>query len=179
MDHSKPPESTAAGEAAPPAGFYDPHRYAAERSIGYLMKRVVTLLAQDVDRRFEAEGLTHAQWLPVFKLSQGHGDTVAELSRACDSDPGAMTRLIDRLEGKGLLRRVRSTSDRRVVHLELTVEGQEVAARVPFVLSAALNEVLTGFEPHEFDALTSYLKRLLSNIESRQSNPTGKTGEDA
>jgi DNA-binding MarR family transcriptional regulator len=63
------------------------------------------------------------------------GDTVAGLARDLEIDPGAMTRSLDRLEAKGLVRRERSTQDRRVVRLVLTGEGRKVARKVPTVLA--------------------------------------------
>ena len=94
--------------------------------------------------------------MPLYKLSVGDATTVAELARVCELDTGAMTRLLDRLEAKGLCRRVRSQADRRVVNIELTDEGREAAARVPQVLSRVQNELLTGFTEQEWVQLKSY-----------------------
>ena len=54
----------------------------------------------------EPGGPTFPQWLPLYKLHMGEATTVAELARECQLDTGAMTRLLDRLEAKGLCRRV-------------------------------------------------------------------------
>ena len=51
---------------------------------------------------------------------QGLGNTAAELARIGCVDTGAMTRMLDRLEAKGLVRRSRCPKDGRVVQLELT-----------------------------------------------------------
>src|SRR3954468_5070118 len=108
-----------------PAKFYRAEGYSANESVGYLMRRVLMAITQDTDKRLEPHGLTHAQWGPLFKLRNGCGSaTVAELAREMQMDPGAMTRLLDRLEAKGLCKRVRSTDDRRVVNLALTQEGE-------------------------------------------------------
>ena len=74
--------------------------------------------------------------------------------------PGAMTRLLDRLEKKDLCKRVRSTVDRRVVQVELTPDGSAVIAQVPAVLASVLNAHLAGFSKTEWQALESYLKRM-------------------
>ena len=69
------------------------------------MKRVIVSITQAADRRLEPQGITHAQWGPLFLLRSGRASTVAELARELQTDPGAMTRLLDRLESKGLCRR--------------------------------------------------------------------------
>ena len=76
-----------------------------------------------------------------------------------------MTRLLDRLEAKGLCRRVRSVSDRRVVNIELTDEGRESARGIPVVLSRVQNAYLGGFSVDEFHALKGYLRRILVNAQ--------------
>ena len=88
------------------------------------MRRILHTVALEVERELEPSGLTNAQWVPLLKLSMGSASTVAELARECQLDAGGMTRLLDRLEAKGLVRRVRSSEDRRVVNLELTEPGR-------------------------------------------------------
>jgi DNA-binding PadR family transcriptional regulator len=78
-------------------------------------------------------------------------------------DAGAMTRLLDRLETKGLCKRTRSESDRRVVNIHLTDTGREVAQGIPGVLCAVLNSHLSGLSPEEFSTLKQLLHRVLAN----------------
>lgn len=149
-----------------PANFYRAEDYTAEESVGYLMKRVLGVISQSVEKRLAPGGLTNAQWLPIYKIYIGEATTVAELARQSQMDAGAMTRLLDRLETKGLLRRVRATEDRRVVQLELTPEGQQLASEVPAVLAEVMNAHLAGFSKTEWQALKGYLRRMLANAES-------------
>jgi DNA-binding MarR family transcriptional regulator len=92
--------------------------------------------------------------------------TVAELARELQTDPGATTRLLDRLEAKGLCKRIRSTEDRRVVNLELTAEGEAAADKIPGALVEVMNEHLAGFSKTEWQALTGYLRRMVANGEN-------------
>lgn len=146
-----------------PADFYDPEAYAAEESVGYLMRRVLASLTLQTGRLLEPDGLTPAQWGPLFKLFFGSATTVADLARQLEMDPGATTRLLDRLEAKGLCRRVRSESDRRVVNVELTPEGSAVAQRIPVALSKVMNAHLSGFSREEWGQLKGFLRRILDN----------------
>src|SRR5205809_408999 len=119
------------------ARFYGPAGYCAGERVGWLMKRALMSIAQAADRRLEPKGITHAQWAALFMLQRCRASTVAELARETQSDPGAMTRLLDRLEAKGFCRRQRSTDDRRVVRIELTPEGELAAQEVPVVMALA------------------------------------------
>ncbi|WP_408647878.1 MarR family winged helix-turn-helix transcriptional regulator [Xenophilus arseniciresistens] len=151
---------------APCAAFYHPENYAADMSVGYMMRRIVTAIGQSVEAELvEPGGPTYPQWIPLHKLHThlNASATVAELARVCELDTGAMTRLLDRLEAKGLVRRVRSVADRRVVNIELTEEGAAHAERVPHVLCRVQNDYLSGFSEAEWRQLKSYLKRMLDN----------------
>lgn len=155
-----------------PQGFYDGASYRLDDSIGYLMRQIVTRLSAAVEERMSTHGLTDAQWKPLFMLRQGRCQTAAELARQACSDAGAVTRLLDRVEAKGLVRRVRSSADRRVVKLELTESGTQVADIVPHVLAEVLNESLAGFAADEVGQLRTLLQRMLENTQ-RWREPSG------
>ncbi|SEB17171.1 transcriptional regulator, MarR family [Variovorax sp. YR216] len=171
MSQSKSPESML--QETPPGGrravkaFYKAENYRSEESIGYLMRRIMTAVGQSVESLMcEPGSPTYPQWVPLHKLHMGQATTVAELARECELDTGAMTRLLDRLEAKGLCRRVRSVSDRRVVNIELTDEGRAAAKQVPHLLCRVQNEHLAGFSDEEWEQLKSYLRRILDNAQA-------------
>jgi DNA-binding MarR family transcriptional regulator len=146
---------------SPPVDFYHPASYCAEESVGYLMKRIMISIVSQADKRLDEHGLTSAQWGPLMRLKTSGGSTVAELARWLNVDAGAMTRLLDRLEKKGLCKRVRSTEDRRVVQVELTSQGEAAITQVPAVLAEVMNAHLAGFSKTEWHALRTYLQRMV------------------
>jgi DNA-binding MarR family transcriptional regulator len=150
--------------------FYDPSEYDPNNSIGYLMRRILTLLGQEVERELEPADLTNAQWSPLFKLYRGYASTVAELARECGHDAGSTTRLLDRMEAKGLCQRVRSLEDRRVVNIELTPAGKAAAEQIPVTLSKVQNTYLAGFSLEEWQTLKSYLRRILDTAQAMQAS---------
>ena len=155
-------------ETPTPASFYRAKDYRPEDSVGYLMRQILNGVAQEVETELAHTDLTNAQWIPLYKLHSGQAGTVAELARECHLDAGAMTRTLDRLEAKGLCKRVRSETDRRVINIALTDAGQSAAAEIPHVLSRVQNASLSGFSEVEFETLKSFLRRILAN---RQSKP--------
>lgn len=144
--------------------FYRASTYRINDSIGYLVSRLTQVLGREIDRRMVELGLTDAQWKPLLLLQQGACATAVDISRMVGLDTGAVTRLLDRVEGKGLIRRVRSAADRRVVNLELTAEGRRVANEVPGIISGLANQFLDGFSEEEYAQFKDYLNRALSNL---------------
>jgi DNA-binding MarR family transcriptional regulator len=157
--------STAPAKRNPKAGFYRGDSYSIEESIGHALRVLMNSMNRGIDAQMQEHELTAMQWKPLLMLKFGIADTAAELARQNCSDTGAMTRMLDRLERKGLLRRKRSVQDRRVVHLELTAEGKRVADRIPFGLSEVLNAHLAGFSADEFAQLKALLQRMIANGE--------------
>ena len=85
---------------------------------------VRTDLLSSLDRELAEHRISGAQHAILAALAEGGIDSAANLCRAMSYDPGAMTRMLDRLEGKGFIRRVPSMYDRRMARLELTDEGR-------------------------------------------------------
>lgn len=148
--------------------FYDGQRYVPDESLGHVMKRITLLMQRQVERRLAAHELTAAQWVPLWFVSLGRADTAQALTCVLNTDAGAMTRMLDRLEAKGLLTRERSLDDRRVVRLKLTDAGREVVREIPPVLAEVNNEALEGFTSEEFKVLKSMLHRMLATLQAAE-----------
>ena len=153
-------------KAKPRCTFYRAESYNPEDSVGYLMRQILNMVGHEIERELAHTELTNAQWIPLFKLYSGQASTVAELARCCHLDAGAMTRTLDRLEAKGLCQRLRSETDRRVVHIELTAAGTKAASAIPHILSGVQNAHLAGFNATEFQTLRDYLRRIFNNAQS-------------
>lgn len=166
MDSKHHPNPYVDAMASPLIDFYRAEGYIPDDSVGYLMRRIISLVSQGVERELEPSGLTNAQWVPMLKLYMGRASTAAELARQCDLDAGSMTRLLDRLEAKELCRRIRSSEDRRVVNLELTDAGRAAAQEIPGILCGVQNALLAGFSVEEWKTLQSYLRRMLDTAQT-------------
>jgi DNA-binding MarR family transcriptional regulator len=78
-------------------------------------------------------------------------------------DTGSMTRMLDRLEEKAVLRRERCTTDRRVVYLLMTTTGKDLLPQLRAAALRVLTRHLAGFSPEEVDNLKQYLDRMVEN----------------
>ena len=148
---------------AKPCALYDGRRYDVSESVGHQLFSLMTQMRREVEKRMAQHDLTDAQWKPLYMLKLGRATTAIELAREMDIDAGAITRMLDRLESKGLIERVRSEADRRVVHLRLTAAGDQVARKVPFVLASVNNDFLRGFSEAEWKQLRRLLGRMADN----------------
>ncbi len=148
--------------------FYDGKRYDVSRSVGHGLMHLMLTMRREVEARMAAHGLTDAQWKPLWMLKSGRATTAIELARETMIDAGAITRMLDRLEAKGLIERLRSETDRRVVHLRLTAAGEAAVEQVPHVLASVNNDFLRGFSGAEFKQLGSFIERMTANGQALQ-----------
>lgn len=156
----------AAGGGGPSTGqFYSAENLRTGDSLGYLLKSVLASIRSAVETELQGRGLTFAQCMPLYKISLCKNTTLAALARELDTDPAAVTRLLDRMEAKDLIVRERSTTDRRVVHVRTTPLGEDMVHEVIPVLADSLNAHLADFSTDEWRQLVSLLQRLARNGE--------------
>jgi DNA-binding MarR family transcriptional regulator len=148
-----------------PRSFYRAARYVPGDSVGYQMHQIVQAMRRQIDQRMAALGLTAAQWHPLWRIRLEGTVGARELAQSIGVDPGAMTRLVDRLVAKGLVERVRGRGDRRTVELTLTAAGRSVADKVPAELAAVNNAFLRDFDEAEWLQLRGLLRRMLDSAE--------------
>ena len=162
-----------------PEGLYQIEDYRLSESLGYLLKRSMSMLSNALDQELTRYDLTHPQFSILMILIERNCSTAADIARETCGDTGAMTRMLDRLEAKGLVRRARSSEDRRVVNIELTDAGRLVAEKMPILAINALNRYLKGFDRDELELMKSFLRRLLGNggftvLPSANTTPTSE-----
>ena len=146
--------------------FYTVENYHQQDSIGFLLHQAKVRLTQHIDEQISGHGITAAQWAVLKQMNTG--TTASALCRCSGHDTGSMTRMLDRLEEKGLICRERSTTDRRVVELHTTPAGQELLGQVVPLVVNALNQSLQGFSAEEFELAKSLLRRMIGNLDEHR-----------
>jgi DNA-binding MarR family transcriptional regulator len=151
--------------------IYDSANFQPGRSIGALVSRVKVEMLAALDRELARDKrlapleMSAAQYIIVANLAIGPGEpkSAADLCKVISYDAGAMTRMLDRLEAKGLIRRTRSSQDRRLLNLELTEEGRAAFPRMREISMSNANRFLRGFTKAEARQLEGFLNRMLEN----------------
>jgi DNA-binding MarR family transcriptional regulator len=149
---------------------YEIETYQPRKGVGQLLSRVRAEMLVALDKAFEADQelaqleMTAAQFIVIATLALSESaKSASDLCRGISYDAGAMTRMIDRLESKGLIRRNRRLDDRRVVYIELTEEGSHAYPRMKEISMTVVNRFLRGFSLAEARQLESFLTRMLDN----------------
>jgi MarR family multiple antibiotic resistance transcriptional regulator len=134
-----------------------------EMVVGHLIGRARSALLTGLDGELEPFGLTGAQFAVLKNVADGVAETAADLCRTMHYDTGSMTRMLDRLEEKAVLRRERCTEDRRVVYLRITDTGNDLLPQLRAAAVHVLSRHLAGFSSEEVENLKQYLVRMIHN----------------
>ncbi len=142
---------------------YHASTYKARKSIGYLIKRAQSMMMDVLENVFAAHGFSFIQYVILTWVRDGIAVNPKDICEQYRHDSGALTRVIDQLEERGLIERVRRDRDRRKVELQLTELGREtVESLIPLIVDK-LNLALGDFSRDE----VSQFKRLLTKLNSR------------
>ena len=118
--------------------------------------------------------------LTVVKILEGIGDiSLSELSDKIRAQNSTVTGIIDRMEREGLVLRVRSTEDRRVVHIRLTEKGEKLARDIPVEPMVIFRNALGCLSAQETRDLLKILTKLARRVKSIVRRDMGVDGTSA
>jgi DNA-binding MarR family transcriptional regulator len=154
---------------------HPPNRYqpSLEESIAVLVLRAADFVGQQGEQLLKSYGLTGTQY-NVLRILRGAGPEglpcKAVANRMISHDPD-MTRLLDRMEKRGLISRARQKDDRRVVKTRVTPQGLEILKK----LDAPVREMHKRQFAHMSGAKLKQLVELLKEIRKCESEEASET----
>lgn len=114
-------------------------------------------------------GVTGPQSAVLRKLIKNGSLSSADLSRNLFVTPSNITGIIDRLEIKGLVKRVRKKTDRRVVHITLTAAGKKLGLSLPDPIEGKMIAKLPDLDPEHIQLLAMAMNEILRLIDTNAS----------
>ena len=135
----------------------------AKHGIIRQINRVRVELIDALDRELSKFDISAAQLIVLASVANKEADSASGLCKSISYDPGAMTRMIDRLEQKGLVRRVPNAEDRRATNLEMTAAGRALYPQLLTAKDTVAAQFLRGFSTDEVRTLESILIRMVKN----------------
>jgi MarR family multiple antibiotic resistance transcriptional regulator len=142
---------------------------ATHTDLAPLVAQVRLAIITGVDQEFlgceEVASLevTAAQFSILKIVLKGNAQSACELCKFMDYDRGAMSRMIDRLESKNLIRRVPMAHTRRTMALEVTAAGKAAFPKMEACLDRVVGRLLKGVTKTQVREAEKVLKRMLEN----------------
>ncbi len=125
--------------------------------------RAVYLDSQKISKRY---GLTGPQSAVVRNLYNNGPMSSADLSRNLFVTPSNITGIIDRLEKKQIVERIKKEGDRRVALITLTATGNELSKTLPDPIMKKFIAELADLEPEHVQLLAMAMNQILNLIDT-------------
>jgi len=129
-----------------------------------LLHQVARTITTELDRRFASLDVTTQQAALLLNVCSGEASP-SQLMHAVGTDTAGMTKLLDRLEAKGLVRRRPNPGDRRSVLVEPTERGLALAPQLTPVFGEVARQAFDGFTDEEAAHLSFLLRRIAANLQ--------------
>jgi DNA-binding MarR family transcriptional regulator len=130
---------------------------------GSLLNLLTRELRTLVETQLAPLGLT-SQQAALLLMAGRSVVSPAQVAAEIGTDTAGMTRLLDRLERKGLVRRTRHPDDRRSVVIEVTEQGRALVPKLPPIFGRVSRQLFQGFSPAELEQLIGLLQRVRTNL---------------
>ena len=158
---------------------WPPASAARARELGRLLRRFARQLADPADGQVaRLPDLAPAEWAALVEVGEHGRLMMSRLAQECALPFSTVTGLVGRLESKGYLRRIRTETDRRVVHVQMTPRGQQAyrtRLEADMRIVIALLDVLTV---REQDSVLRALGKVASALEISSSPGDSADHED-
>lgn len=126
-----------------------------------LLEQTYSLLYRNLDRHMAKSEVSQSQASVLLGLkAAGQALPLSRVGSLRVLQASTVTALVDRLEAGGLVRRVRTSPDRRVINLELTPQGEALCEELYPRELLGLTENFASLGPRESEALVKSLRTL-------------------
>ncbi len=134
--------------------------------LGFVIERTSKRMKQFFQRMLkEAKaGITVDQWIILQLLEKESGISQLEIAQQTYKDAPTVTRIIDLLVGKDLLKRVPDEEDRRRFKIHLTDEGYKKIEEVLPLAKQFRARAWNGLSEQDKEQLTTYLNQIFKNL---------------
>ena len=139
-----------------------------QESFALELARISRSWRATLDGRLRESGFTQARWYTLLQLSRGcEGMTQRELAGRVGVEGPTIGRLLDTLEGQGLIERRPVDGDRRANHVYLTPAAQPLLKKITGTAAELRRELLGGIAAEELGTCVAVLKRIGDRLEQR------------
>lgn len=130
-----------------------------------LMARLHRTLRRNYDRQLKHFGLTPCQFEVLMTLWAEDGIVLSELRRRVSRDGPTITGVVDRMEKKMLVKRIRDPHDRRVVKVHLTAKGENLKQDLSRTKKRIMEKITRSLSLKEMSSLVALMEKMMRNVE--------------
>ena len=135
------------------------------------LRRIFQAVHSYTRRAKKESGLTGPQLWAIKMIADAGSIRVSDLSKKMYLHPATVIGILDRLIRLGLIKKTRSRTDRRVVHVSLTKAGKEVVARSPEVAQGMIVSGLEALSAQRLGKISDGMKEMVRILQAQELPP--------
>ncbi len=139
-------------------------KFRKEEGLTWIIPKVNHLLKKEMENRIREYNLSLGQWITLSRIYKMEGSNQKELASASLRDSAGITRILNSLEEKGLVKREVSTTDKREYNIFITKKGKILYKKTEKILFEYNNEINSIFSKSELKKYNSLLEKLFSEL---------------
>ena len=132
------------------------------------LRKVIRAIDLHSKHLSKTSGLTSPQLLIMLEIDKDSGINSSQVAKNVNLSAATVTNILDRLENKNLITRVRSTQDKRKVSLHLTDNGQALLQNAPQALQEHFIANFSSLAQWEQSQLLSSMERLAEMMNANE-----------
>ncbi len=132
------------------------------------LRKVIRAIDLHSKQLSKTSGLTSPQLLILLEIDKVAGVNSSQVAKSVNLSPATVTNIIDRLENKNLVSRVRDTHDKRKVGLYLTENGKAILLKAPQALQEHFIANFSNLAQWEQSQLLSSVERLADMMDANE-----------
>ncbi len=129
--------------------------------VGFWLRFVSNHVSQSFSRKLQTSGITVAEWVVMREMFDDEEISPGVLAERIGMTRGGVSKLVDRLVGKGLITRTDRSDDRRFQSIALSVRGRRLLPQLAALADQNDDEFFGPLSPRERDALLASMKKLV------------------
>lgn len=142
--------------------------FESDKSIGFLIAKARNVLKNEFDKELKPYALSYAHRVILIRLSEKEGLTQKELAQDTYFEQSNLTLMLDKLELKGLVKRIAKENDRRAYIITITPAGKKLRDLLVQMGDDVMDKALQGLSTKQKDELSNMLQLIYENLKSTQ-----------
>lgn len=140
--------------------------YLLNKSLGYHLTSTARIFTNRLNQNFKEQDfpVTNEQWMIMIHLWEEDGLTQNKLAVLTEKDQPSVSRLIDNMLKRELVKRVPHPEDRRTNLIYLTEKGKKLQVGLITQAQKTINEASNGISEEQFEVFYEVLGQIKQNL---------------
>lgn len=140
--------------------------FESDKSIGFLIAKARNILKNEFEKELKPYSLSYAQRVILIRLSEKEGLTQKELAQDTYFEQSNLTLMLDKLESKGLVKRIAKENDRRAYIVTITQDGKKLRNTLVHMGEDVMDRALKGLSGGQKEVLSHMLQLIYENLKN-------------